>query len=42
LRIQLGRDAHAAVAQKLQVVAAEQAAWHDLSVSTDHDALTAG
>ena len=37
LRIQLGRDAHAGIAAKLEAVAAEQAAWHDLSVSTDHD-----
>jgi hypothetical protein len=42
LRIQLGRDAYAAGAKKLQVVAAEQATWHDLSVSTDHDDVTSG
>jgi hypothetical protein len=42
LRIQLGRDAYAAVAKKLQAVAVEQAAWHDLSVSTDHDDVASG
>jgi NAD(P)-dependent dehydrogenase (short-subunit alcohol dehydrogenase family) len=42
LRIQLGRDSYAAITEKLQVVAAEQAAWHDLSVSTDHDDVTSG
>ena len=42
LRIQLGRDAYAGVAKKLQVVAAEQATWHDLSVSTDHDDVASG
>jgi NAD(P)-dependent dehydrogenase (short-subunit alcohol dehydrogenase family) len=37
LRIQLGRDAFTAVADKLRFVAEEQVAWRDLSVSTDHD-----
>lgn len=37
LRIQLGRDAFTAVADKLRFVAEEQEAWRDLSVSTDHD-----
>ncbi len=37
LRIQLGTDAFAAVTDKLNAVAAEQQAWHDLSVSTDFD-----
>lgn len=37
LRVQLGTDAFAAVADKLNAVAAEQQAWHELSVSTDFD-----
>jgi NAD(P)-dependent dehydrogenase (short-subunit alcohol dehydrogenase family) len=37
LRIQLGRDAFAGVAQKLEAVAQEQQAWRDVAVSTDHD-----
>jgi NAD(P)-dependent dehydrogenase (short-subunit alcohol dehydrogenase family) len=37
LRIQLGGDSYAAIAAKLEAVADEQAVWHDLSVSTDHD-----
>jgi hypothetical protein len=40
LRIQLGRDSHAAIANKLAFVAGEQKIWHDLSVSTDHDEIT--
>jgi NAD(P)-dependent dehydrogenase (short-subunit alcohol dehydrogenase family) len=42
LRIQLGGDCYAGVAAKLEVVAAEQATWHDLSVSTDHDDVSSG
>ncbi|WP_179469979.1 oxidoreductase [Mycolicibacterium vinylchloridicum] len=37
LRIQLGSDAFAGIAAKLDFVAAEQKAWRDLSVSTDFD-----
>jgi NAD(P)-dependent dehydrogenase (short-subunit alcohol dehydrogenase family) len=37
VRIQLGRDSFAAVSQKLQNVAEEQARWQETSVSTDHD-----
>ena len=37
LRVQLGTDAFAAVTDKLNAVAAEQQAWHELSVSTDFD-----
>jgi NAD(P)-dependent dehydrogenase (short-subunit alcohol dehydrogenase family) len=37
LRIQLGRDSLTAIADKLTFVTGEQQAWHDLSVSTDHD-----
>jgi hypothetical protein len=40
LRIQLGRDPYAAIANKLAFVAGEQKMWHDLSVSTDHDEIT--
>jgi hypothetical protein len=42
LRIQLGRDSFAAVADKLQFVAEEQQAWRDLSASTDHDDVVTG
>jgi NAD(P)-dependent dehydrogenase (short-subunit alcohol dehydrogenase family) len=42
LRIQLGRDAFEGVAGKLRFVADEQKAWHDLSVSTDHDDVVTG
>ncbi len=42
LRIQLGRDAFTGVAGKLKFVAEEQAAWRDLSVSTDHDDVATG
>ena len=42
LRIQLGRDSFAAVADKLSFVAEEQQAWRDLSVSTDHDDVAVG
>ena len=35
LRIQLGSDAFASVADKLAAVGAEQRRWHDLAVSTD-------
>jgi NAD(P)-dependent dehydrogenase (short-subunit alcohol dehydrogenase family) len=38
LRIQLGRDSFTRMENKLEFVAGEQRAWHDLSVSTDHDA----
>ena len=41
LRIQLGRDSYAAIANKLAFVAGEQKMWHDLSVSTDHDEISA-
>ncbi|WP_442011855.1 hypothetical protein [Mycobacterium sp. 2YAF39] len=41
LRIQLGRDAFAGVAQKLESVAQEQQAWRDVAVSTDHDDVAA-
>ena len=37
LRIQLGRDSFAAVANKLESVAEEQRAWRELATSTDHD-----
>ncbi|RIQ26069.1 oxidoreductase [Jiangella rhizosphaerae] len=37
LRIQLGRDSFDAIAAKLAFVAKEQAAWRDVSLSTDHD-----
>lgn len=40
LRVQLGRDAFTAIADKLAFVAGEQRTWHDLSVSTDHDDVT--
>jgi NAD(P)-dependent dehydrogenase (short-subunit alcohol dehydrogenase family) len=36
LRIQLGSDSFAAVAEKLQFVAAEQQSWRELSLSTDY------
>jgi NAD(P)-dependent dehydrogenase (short-subunit alcohol dehydrogenase family) len=36
LRIQLGRDSFTRMENKLEFVAGEQRAWHDLSVSTDH------
>jgi NAD(P)-dependent dehydrogenase (short-subunit alcohol dehydrogenase family) len=42
LRIQLGRDSFAAVADKLSFAAEEQHAWRDLSVSTDHDDVAVG
>jgi hypothetical protein len=42
LRIQLGRDAVTAVADKLRFVADEQEAWRDMSVSTDHDDVVTG
>jgi NAD(P)-dependent dehydrogenase (short-subunit alcohol dehydrogenase family) len=42
LRVQLGRDSFAAVANKLQFVATEQQAWRELAVSTDHDDVVAG
>jgi NAD(P)-dependent dehydrogenase (short-subunit alcohol dehydrogenase family) len=41
LRIQLGRDAFEAVAQKLEFVAQEQRAWRSVSISTDHDDVAA-
>lgn len=41
LRIQLGRDSFTAIADKIAFVAGEQRTWHDLSVSTDHDDVTA-
>jgi hypothetical protein len=37
LRIQLGSDSFAAVADKLKFVAAEQRAWRELSLSTDYE-----
>lgn len=41
LRIQLGHDSLTAVAGKLESVAAEQQAWQDLSIATDHDDVAA-
>jgi NAD(P)-dependent dehydrogenase (short-subunit alcohol dehydrogenase family) len=37
LRIQLGRDSFSRMQSKLEFAASEQRAWHDLSISTDHD-----
>ena len=37
LRIQLGGDSYARVSEKLGHVAAEQAAWRAMALSTDHD-----
>jgi NAD(P)-dependent dehydrogenase (short-subunit alcohol dehydrogenase family) len=41
LRIQLGSDSFAAVADKLEYVAAEQKAWAELSMSTDYEDVPA-
>jgi NAD(P)-dependent dehydrogenase (short-subunit alcohol dehydrogenase family) len=41
MRIQLGRDSASRMASKLQTLAAEQDAWRELSLSTDHDDVAA-
>jgi NAD(P)-dependent dehydrogenase (short-subunit alcohol dehydrogenase family) len=41
LRIQLGRDSFDAISNKLEFVAQEQHTWREVSISTDHDDVTA-
>jgi hypothetical protein len=42
LRIQLGSDSFAAIAGKLEFVAAEQEAWRDLALLIDFEDAAAG